>query len=432
MEEKKEDLRQERAQDFQFMQEKIKERPLNRKKLLRRSVITASMAVIFGLIACLTFLLLEPILSNWLYPKEEPSVIEFPEAEEETQPEDLIVEAEEETPVPSTIVKKVDMEISDFQQLYRKMYALTQDVSKSLVTVTGVVSDVDWFNNTFEDKGQNTGLLVAENGKEYLVLVDRDVVEGAEAIQVTFYDGRQASATVKEEDINTGLVVIAVAMTDLGENAKGAYPVADLGNSNSTYLLGVPVIAVGNPLGTGRSVSYGIITSTGRTVNMVDYNYKMFTTDMYGSPTASGAIVSLSGQVLGIIHQDHNNADIKNLISALGISELKDTIERMSNGRANAYMGIYGTDVTTDVNIRLGVPLGAYVTSVEMDSPAMRSGIRSGDVIVRIGEQEILSYKAYEELLDTLTPGYTAEVTVMRQGPEDYQEMILEVTLGEG
>ena len=147
-------------QDIEFIKEKIKERPLNRRKLFKKTLLTASMAAIFGLIACVTFLVLEPVFSNLLYPEEEPQQVELKEEniEDEMRPEDM---------------EKVALEIGDYQKLYRNMYTVAKTFADhSMVTVTGVVSDVDWFDNTYENQGQTAGLIVADNGKELLILVD--------------------------------------------------------------------------------------------------------------------------------------------------------------------------------------------------------------------------------------------------------------------
>ena len=161
-------------QDIEFIKEKVKERPLNRKKLMRRTLLTASMAVIFGLIACFTFLVLEPVFSNLLYPEEEPQQVELKEENiaEEIGPEDMLLEEEtQEESQPQTVVEKVELEMSDFQRLYRTMYALGQEVAKqSLVTVTGVSSDVDWFNTPYENQGRKAGVIVADNVLELLIL----------------------------------------------------------------------------------------------------------------------------------------------------------------------------------------------------------------------------------------------------------------------
>lgn len=122
---------------------------------------------------------------------------------------------------------------------------------------------------------------------------------------------------------------------------------------------------------------------------------------------------------------------MKNMITAYGISELKKRIEKMSNGRKAAYLGISGVDVTREAFEELHVPYGAYITEVEMDSPSMMAGIQQGDVIVSINERKIYSYSEYTTILMQLDAGDTVEVTVMRQAQDEYKEMKFDIILGE-
>lgn len=438
-----EELRQPEAvsgtanKDIDFIKEKVKERPVNKRKLLKRTIITASMAVIFGLIACFTFLVLEPVFSNWLYPEEDPAPVQLQEeaANEEMLPEDMVLETESEeekesAPVTSTIVQKIDMSVSDYQKLYSNLYKLVQDAAKSMVTVTGVVSDVDWFNNTYENKGQTAGLIFADNGKELMILTEKEMVEQAEKVHVTFCDSTQVTATLKQSDPTTGLAVICVNLTDIAEETKEIIKAAKLGSSNSgSGLLATPVIALGRPMGNVSSVAYGMITSMDTVLNLTDGNYRILTTDIYGSTNGSGVIINLNGQVLGIISQRNNTSDAKNLVSALGISDLKNNLEKLSNGQAMATLGIYGTDVPEEIQESQGVPAGAYVTGIVMDSPAMAAGIQSGDVIVKMGTEEITSFQDYNKEMMTLVPDSQITITIMRQVHDEYQEMAVDVIL---
>ena len=425
------------SKDIDFIKEKVKERPVNKRKLLKRTIITASMAVIFGLIACFTFLVPEPVFSNWLYPEEDPAPVQLQEeaANEEMLPEDMVLETESEeekesTPVTSTVVQKIDMSVSDYQKLYSNLYKLVQDAAKSMVTVTGVVSDVDWFNNTFENKGQTAGLIVADNGKELMILTEKETVEQAEKVHVTFCDNTQVTAALKQADPTTGLAVISVNLADIGEDTKEIIKAAKLGSSNSgSGLLATPVIALGRPMGNVNSVAYGMITSMDTVLNLTDGNYRLLTTDIYGSTSGSGVIINLNGQVLGIISQRNNSSDAKNLVSALGISDLKNNIEKLSNGQAMAALGIYGTDVPEEIQESQGVPAGAYVTGIVMDSPAMVAGIQSGDVIVKMGTEEITSFQEFNKEMMSLVPDSQITITVMRQVQDEYQEMAVDVIL---
>lgn len=423
----------EQNQDFEYIKEKVKERPINRKKLMRRMVITASMAVIFGVLACFTFLVLEPVFSNLLYPEEEPKAVEIPADTEEMLPEDMLLEDEvvTVTPMPPRVETETEgHEIENYQTLYEKIYELANVTSKSMVTVTGVSQDIDWFNNPYESKGQTSGLLIANNEKELLILVDQSILTNAEDIHVTFADDTNATATLKQSDSNTELAVIGVTLDQITADTLEHISVATLGSSRSKSLLATSVIALGRPYGTTESVAYGMITSKGTILNLKDYNYELISTDIYGSENATGILINLSGEVIGIINQKHNKDDVKNLISVIGISELKPVIERMLNGREEAYLGINGIDVSADASENLGVPLGAYVTGIVMDSPAMKAGIQSGDVIVRINDEDIQSFTRFTDVMTEFAPEQTVNVVIMRQGKDEYREIEIPIILG--
>ena len=421
----------EQNQNYEIIKEKMKERPINRKKLMRRTMITLSMAVIFGIFACLTFLLLEPVFSNLLYPEPEPELVELPEYTDEMLPEDMFVpNATNREEIVVTSKKTDDEYIDEYTVLMQKIYSLTKKSGKSIVKDTAVSQDVDWFNNESESKGQTQGLIVANKNKELYVLVSADVVEKAEKINVSFQNGVTAEGNFLQKDKNTGLAIMTVSITGLSDGTIDGIEVARLGSSKSSALLATPVIAVGNPLGTSESIAYGMITSKASSVNMIDCNYELITTDIYGSEKGTGFLFNFSGEVLGVINQSYNSEHTKNIVSAIGISELKNTIEKMSNGRATSYFGIYGTDVTSEANETLGVPMGAYVTEIELDSPAMRAGIQSGDVITSIDGVPVESFSQYVDMLALYKPEDTISVTINRQSSESYQEIVLDITLG--
>lgn len=426
-----------------FMMEKIKERPVNKKKLLRRTVTTAAMAVIFGLIACLTFLILEPVFSNWLYPEEEPQAVVFPEEIDELAPEDMLVE--DDTPSIQEAVESVMLEDEQIQkildnvsldkgnylQLYDAMSTYVEELNASMVTVTGVSSNVDWLNDTYEQEGQTYGVLVANNGKEYLILTSRATVRQKENIRVTFCSGESAEAEVKQTDSQTSLAVVAVPISSLTKETRDAVKVATLGSSNLKNPVGIPVVALGSPLGSVGSAGYGMIVSAAVPLSKVDANYKLFVTDITGTSDGLGVLFNMQSQIVGIITPDRARTELKNNVTAVGISELRKLIENMSNGKTAAYMGISGTDVTADANREYGVPFGAYVREIEMDSPAMLAGIQRGDVIVEIAGNSIENFNNYAAALLRLDAGQTVTVIVQRSVQNSYREMEIELTLGE-
>ncbi len=425
-----------------FMKETIKQRPLNRRKLVRRTLLTAAMAVIFGMVACFTFLLLEPVISNKLYPEEEPEIIEFVEEsrEDEILPEDMIVDDSQMQPEPTQppaledeqiaqVLSEMKLGVEDYLSLFAGIREVAREVRKSIVTVVGVTPDVGWLDNEYENEGAVSGIVVADNGIELLILADVSSIEDAQSLEVAFQDGEVYQATLMKKDNNTGLAVISIAKTKIKSTTLEMAVAANLGTSGSS-LVGIPVIALGRPMGTEGSLCYGNITSAGNVIRLPDSNYKLMTTDIYGSSSASGVLINLRGQVVGIIDMSKNSPDLSNLISAVGISDLKKLVESLSNDKDIAYFGVYGADVTESANEELGVPLGAYITEIDMDSPAMNAGIQSGDVILKWNDMEI---ESYQDLVSTLLleePEKTVSITLMRQGPEGYTEMETTAVLG--
>lgn len=425
-----------------FMKETIKQRPLNRKKLVRRTLITAAMAVIFGMVACFTFLLLEPVISNRLYPEEEPQTVVLVEEMEENEilPEDMIVDESqmqpENTETPALedeqiaqVLSEMKLGVDDYISLLSDVREVAKEARNSIVTVVGVTSDVGWLDNEYESEGAVSGVIVADNGKELLILANVSSIKDADSLKVAFADEQEYQAAIKKKDNNTGLAIISISKSTIQSSTLEMAKTAVLGTSGSS-LVGSPVIALGRPMGTEGSICYGNVTSAGNMIKLPDSNYKYMTTDIYGSINASGVIINLKGQVVGIIDMAHNSSDMKNLINAVGITELKKVVESLSNDSDIAYFGIYGTDVTQEANLEMGVPYGAYITEIDMDSPAMDAGIQSGDVIIKLDETEINNYQELVKALLLKDPDNVVKIELMRQGPDGYTEMELTATLG--
>lgn len=427
---------------FDFITETIKKKPINKKRVLAKVIFTFCMAVMFGVVACFTFLVALPHIREKMYP-EEPAVVSF--EEEDTTPEEPETveteEVEKETvadkkpEVVTKVVQKVEkveknLNVDDYKHLYSQLSGVAYEVKKSLVTVTGVYSDIDWFMNPYEENEATSGVIVADNGKEILIVAQTKPIRYAHSIQVTFCDGTTEEAVIKKSDANTGLSVIGVDINSLTDETRETITMARLGSSRMASLVGSPVMALGNPIGVSGSMASGTITSCSYVKTMSDTSVTYLTTDMYGSSSASGVLVDLEGSVLGIVYPDDTVGDIPNLIKAYGISDLRGKIEKLSNGQDLAYLGIYGTDVTKEAAEELGIPLGAYVKEVVIDSPAMEAGIQNGDVIVKLGTTEISSFESFKDAMLKCQPGDLMMVTVLRQGRLEYTEVSYEITLG--
>ncbi|MCR5772319.1 MAG: S1C family serine protease [Butyrivibrio sp.] len=435
-----------------FMREKIKSRPINSKKLLRRTIITIVMAIIFGIVACCTFLLLQPLLSNQLGSSDKAqTAVSFPKetVSDEIQREDLIASEEEkaaadaasaQASVNESVTEAAEKEIAaalsslsltsaDYATIYESLKEVADSAEISVVTVTAATQGTDFINDSFVKEASTSGLIVAITDTETLILANSSSLSDAQSIMVTFYDEQSVTAQIKASDYITGLGIISVSNTDIPSETTDVIEAATLGTSLSSNLLGTPVIAVGSPTGTPNSLSYGMITSTGRVLDLTDSKYTLMTTDIYASPLASGFIINLSGQVIGVIDMSYNEEGLENLVSAIGISDVKTLIQNLSNGIVPPYLGIHASDIPSYLTEDGSLPTGVYISKIETGSPAMDSGLQSGDIITEIDGEEVTSYSQLLSLLYARASGDTISITVMRQTPDDYTELTLSATL---
>lgn len=422
----KNQIEAENASSKDFVKERIKARPINKAKLLRKTLGMVFSAIVFGVVFCLCFLLLEPKIDGFLHKDEEVKFVEFPEdtVEDEMLPENMLTEELNQT-------EGIDemLDLSDYQALQDALAGVADTARRSIVSVTGTSTEKNWFENSYENKSFSAGVIVGDNGLEYLILVKATDLKKADSIVVVFYNEKQAVATLKQVDEQTGYGVVAVSKDDLSEVDKENITIATLGSSNLSTILGTSVIALGNPMGTGSGICYGNVTSVGKPVSLVDSSYKLMTTDIYGSTQASGVLINMKGQVIGIIDNTYNTSDIKNIVSALGISELRPLIRNLSNDLPIPYLGVRGVSVTTSVNMNYGVPFGAYVTEAVLDSPAMLAGIQSGDVITEFDGETINTIGDLTKAILNCEKEEKVKIKVERDTPSGYTDMTIKVTL---
>jgi serine protease Do len=404
------------------------------------------MAVLFGILACLSFLLLEPVINNWLYPEEEPGIVTFPQEKDEMLPEDMLTEGtstaptQEESEAEATASTskaseednahetdgdepETSLTIESYIMQYDELYKVYTDVLTSMVTVTGVRSDVDWFNNTYESEGTTAGVIIANNNKELLVLSRKSPLDNAQNINISFGNGKGAEATVKQYDVNTDIAVLAIDLKDIDEDTLDYVTVATLGSSSSASITGTPIIAVGNIYGYNDSVSYGIVTSTGNAISMPDNDYKLLTTNIYAGANPTGILVNMNKEVIGIIDNRYNKDETKNLLSAIGITELKGMVTKLSNGEPVPYLGIYVQDISKQIRDDLGLPAGAYIYDMSSDSNAIQNGIQKGDIIIKVGSTDVSSSADYMNALRNVPIDRNIKIIIKRASINDYQEM---------
>lgn len=432
----------EKKSERSFVSETIKEKPVNKKKLLRRTITTVALAIVFGLIACLTFFLMEPVIDGIVNPPEVRKV-SFPEETEEVKPEELLTEEElaqqeESLQEMVEVAKKVidnkssgNKAIDDYRDIYSQLQSLAEEASASIVTVIAISEKQDWFTGTIENENTAAGLILAENGSEMLILADTHNISDANEYHVKFCDKSIVDARLQEKDSQTGLGVYAVKLSDLSKETTEAVKKAKLGTSTSKNMVGSPAITIGAPYGTSGSLSQGMITAIDKKLILNDAIYNVIMTDMGKAQNASGVVINLLGEVTGFVTHSADTSAATGTIAALGISDIKPLIEKLSNNEKRASIGIRGIDVTEEAHREMGVPYGLYVSEVVTESPAMVAGVQNGDVIVSISGKKINSYSDYKASVFSIQPETIAEVALMRYDGTKYSEIKIEIMTGE-
>lgn len=411
--------RENKNRNFSFMQETIKQKRIYQTKIVQRLAWAAGCGAVFALAALLMWRIVGP---NVLEKEEEAQELQPIVIPEENEPEE-----EDEPPV--YITETISMELEDYKKMYQQLTQISNQAEKSLVNVSAVTVDTDWFDETYTSRRSVTGILIGDNGVELLALTDYERIRDAEELQMAFYDHTTAPAVLKKYDRNTGLAVISVNLSDVSENTREIISYAEFGSSRGVRS-GEPVIAAGSPTGSYGSVLFGNLTSVSQTAGLYDGNYSVLTTDIVEADAGSGVLLDWNGQIVGLIESENEVSSQKNTIQAYGISDLKDIIEHLSNNQDVVYMGIVGADVTTAVSEAENIPVGVYVSEAAMGSPAIDAGIQPGDIITSMSGQTITNLKDIRSILLKCSNGQSVQVICQRPDKGGYQELEVSVNLG--
>lgn len=410
---------EENPAEYSFMQEMIKDEAGGKRKIRNDIRRTAGLGLVFGIVASFSFCAVKPWMENRF--QKDPQQVTIPEEEEEEEG------AETEKPEETEVIEPV-LDTDSYRKMQKAVSAVAVDAEKSVVEITGITDDQAWMTESYDHSGSVSGLIVADNGRELLILGKISPVKGAGEIRVTFSDGATCTADILMEDSSLDLGVYSVARSVIPESTWAQIKTAVLGSS-TTAQKGDPVIVLGKPFGYAGSMGFGTMSSNKNTIETADGRYHLICTDIAGATGGTGVIVNLNGEIIGIIDQSISEGEGMNLVTGYGISDLKKNIELLSNGQAVPYIGIRGLDVTSDMEDQ-GIPKGVYVREVETDSPAMTAGIQSGDVITKIDGTKVASLSAYHAALMDEKSGIKIKVEGMRQGADGYVDIEFTVMIG--
>ena len=289
-----------------------------------------------------------------------------------------------------------------------------------------------WFGR-YETPGSGSGIIVGKNDSELLIVTNNHVIDGANTIKVTLIDDTEADAVVKGTAASTDLAVVAIQLKDLSQETLNAIKIAELGNSNDIKV-GEMVVAIGNALGYGQSVTVGYISAKDREVS-VDSTTKMtlLQTDAAINPgNSGGALLNLEGEVIGINSVKYADEDVEGMCFAIPVSNVKDIIEGLMNRLAEdekGYLGVGVNDVTEAIAEYYNWPVGVYVVNFSENSAAEEAGIKIGDIITGVNGVVV---ETANELIERVTSnrfGTTVTITLQRNVDGEYQEFEFDVVL---
>ena len=329
---------------------------------------------------------------------------------------------------------------------------VAENAMPSVVTIStmSVEEMRSFFGGTqqFEVEGAGTGVIVGKNDTELLIATNNHVVEGATSLSVGFIDESTVSAEVKGTDSDNDLAVVAVKLSDISTDTMNQIKIATIGDSDSLKL-GEQVVAIGNALGYGQSVTSGYVSALDRDLSLTDESGNtinstgLIQTDAAINPgNSGGALLNMNGELIGINEAKSgttaSGTTVDNIGFAIPINKAEtslqdlmtlETREKVSEDQAS-YLGIQGASVTSDEKEKYDIPSGVVVASVEKGGPADKAGIQQGDIITELDGRSVSSIEGLQDTLQYYASGETVKITVQRRGNSGYEEQSLDVTLG--
>ncbi len=437
--------------NFEFIKEQVIENKRRKwKKRLFPLAMTGSLAILFGVIAATTFVLVEPGLDRLLNKNVETKTpVNFPSISPEAGSDNTgnstqgtgkgntgtgVNNAtdnpgETSQTVTNTVIQKLDVSVEDYVAMYDQIHNMVNKVDKSIVTVTSKFPVKDWFGDS-EKTVNTTGVIVASNTSDYLILVSLDRVKGADSIRVKFSEDSYVNVVLQdyETDLNIGL--LALKIMDIPELYVNGLEVADLGESYGLSV-GNPVIAVGNPNGHIDSMDVGIVTSKGSCACITDNRLELFNTNMVTNENSDGIILNFDGKIVGLITRTLQEDLNDGLSTAIGISRVKQIIIQMGMQEPRIYFGVKADDMSEDVRKQNSIDNGIYINEVQADSPAFKAGLRDGDIILSVNDQTVLNTNNFYNIISTYEPGTKLAVKAKRTSGNTDKEMEVQVVLTE-
>lgn len=409
------------------MQEKKK------KGFIRKVIGLTVAALVFGLIAGASA---SGYHYLFVHKKNNNDIDIIDDEKDKESEEDSVIELSDEE-AAKAINTRIDGIITDVSDVVEKVMPSIVSISS-----TDMVTRFDiFFGRSYSQpvEGSGSGIIIGQSDSSILIVTNNHVVADATEIKVEFVDDNKANATVKGADSRSDLAILEVAIDDLSEDTLNAIKVARLGNSESLKA-GEMVIAIGNALGYGQSVTVGYVSALNREISNQGITMKLIQTDAAINPgNSGGALININGEVIGINSLKFADTSVEGMGYAIPIADAIPMINLLMNNKAQevAEMGFLGINVQTARNVtgdlaaQFNMPIGVFVNDIVEDSPAQEAGLKSGNIIVGFNDVKV---ETIDDLLNVLSysrPGdeVILKIKVLQNG--EYIDKELTVILSE-
>ena len=321
--------------------------------------------------------------------------------------------------------------------------SIAEKAMPSLVAIndTMTVEQNNFFGmpQTYQAQSSGSGIIVGQNDTELLIATNNHVVSGATDMKVTFTDSTQIAAAVKGTDSATDLAIIAVKLSDIPSDTMSKIKVATLGDSDNVKV-GQQVIAIGNALGYGQSLTVGYISALDREItdeNGIQHTY--IQTDAAINPgNSGGALLDLNGNVIGINAAKNASTEVEGMGFAIPISKAQEILNNLMTKKtreavdesAQGYLGIQGTNIDANASKEYGMPVGIYVYKIVEGGAAANSDLKEKDIITKFDGQSVTNMEELKQMLTYYEGGSTVSLTVQSLVNGSYVEHEVRITLG--
>lgn len=315
--------------------------------------------------------------------------------------------------------------------------SVVNEVMPSVVSITSTIQSSNYYGfGTQESEGAGSGFIVAKTKDNLMIATNNHVVSDATSLTVGFADDTTAKATVVGTDSSADLAVISVKIKDIKDATASKIKVATLGSSDDLKV-GEEVVAIGNALGYGQSVTTGVVSAKNREVSLTDGTMNLLQTDAAINPgNIGGVLINMDGQVVGINNAKLEDTSVEGMGYAIPITTAKTILTDLMNANSvstkdAAFLGVVGRDINESYSSALGIPSGIYVSQVVSGSPAEKAGISAGDVITKFEGNNVSTMSGLKEKLALKKANTKVKITFKRANQSGtYEEKTVTVTLG--